>query len=509
MSFQHAIALSRASSSLVCVATADPFNLQHSTSERWRSQARTGFQLPRCISPTTTSSHPGSSFALVEHLPAIKCVDAPPLVIVRRRPATLPASPETAYCQVIVGSHAGLVIAAEWEPLSKRWLEQWTTALPHRVEAAATCSACARLVFVACYDSCVYALDAETGGVVDVFVCAASAVSERQWTILDDTVTPAGAAASAVAMHEDNPIKCSPTTFSVDGHTFVGVGDYHNRFMVLVYDADVVLRADSVPSDRAVKRPRVQPESVPSALTARQILFTHVFVYPVAGSTYAAPQWIASSRLLVTVSITGHMYAFAFAVATGAQQLPTVTLAWTRNLEAPVFASCVAIPEQHLVIACTVAGTVRGLDLNRHGAVRWTIEVGSPVCASPLLWRTHWLFVPSHGGILHMLHLSGSDDVSVTSTCKLDGKLVSSPCMPWTVTADANGGFRCTLRDTLLAVCSSTGILNVLSVDTTGCVPVVSVPISKADVFSSPVWVDAMLTVGSRGDTLLGVNMPF
>jgi outer membrane protein assembly factor BamB len=518
MSFQHAIALSRASSWSACETAADPFNLQHSTR---RSHARSGFHLPRCISPTgpTTSSHSQTVFASVEHLPAIKCVDAPPLVIVRRRPAT--DVPATAYCQVIVGSHAGLVIAAAWEPLAKRWLEQWTTALPHRVEAAATCSACARIVFIACYDSCVYALDAETGGVLDVFECddsvgrVASALLERQWMVLDDSGTataPTSAATSAAAVHEDNPIKCSPTTFSADGHTFLCVADYRKRFMVLVYDADAFLVADSVPSGRAGKRPRAQQEAAPStrsSTTTGTSMFTHVLVWPVAGSTYAAPQWIAASRLLLTVTTTGFLYAFAFAVATGTPRLPAVTLAWSRNLEAPVFASCVGIPEQHLVVACTVAGTVMALDLNQNGTVRWSIEVGSPVCAAPLVWRAQWLFVPSHGGTLHMLHMSDSGSVSVTTACQLDGKLVSSPCMPWTVTANSDGGFSCTLRDTLLAVCSSTGVLNVFTVDTAGCVPLVSMPISTADVFSSPVWVDALLTVGSRDDYLLGVKMPF
>ena len=133
---------------------------------------RVGFVLPRCISPPPviefTSSletqSPVSSDVLFGvlsdtpllkispfiRIPMLKCVDASPLLLVQC--IDVSASNIT----VFVGSHAGLLVCLRWSLAAcnsdtatpKPPLELWSTALPHRIEGAASLSSDGTLLFM-------------------------------------------------------------------------------------------------------------------------------------------------------------------------------------------------------------------------------------------------------------------------------------------------------------------------------------------------------------------------
>ena len=282
-------------------------------------------------------------------------------------------------------------------------------------------------------------------------------------------------------------LKCTPVSVVAHGHEFVCVGDYDGRFLIVQ-----LARAAAHPDEAAhpAKRPRLA-----GAGDAGRA-FQRALALPVHGSTFARPVFASALALVVSVTTSGHLVAVSFAEANVVEGGPGPVVAWQASLAAAVFASpcVVSVDGAWAVVVATVAGTVHVRDAQT-GTPRWTVDLGSPVFATPvcLPWDPTHLFVLGHDGTICTVSL-GARRVVAQQQLTDDDKLVAAP---WVLDAHRR----------LLLVLSARGVLHVLEWRPTQAARVAVAVALNQPVFGAPCGLPpTTVFVGTRADSLLALS---
>ncbi|XP_062566768.1 LOW QUALITY PROTEIN: beta-alanine-activating enzyme-like [Saccostrea cucullata] len=369
-----------------------------------------------------------------------KCVDASPLVV----------KASSGFHEVYIGSHSHHMYAlvAETGELL------WKTQLGDRIESSTCISLCGKYVVVGCYDGGVYTLTRDTGNI--------------RWQYKTKSA-----------------VKSSPAVDPITGWLFIGSHDHHVHTL-------------SIEDQRCHWRVEVG-----------------------GGSVFSSPAVSTDPHYVSACSLSGHIAAIH----------PTSgCIIWMYNTEKPIFSSPV-------ITAWSCVGCVDGnlYQLDHLGNLVWIFPTAAPVFSSPLVapvstasdMTSTLILVGSHDCCVYCLTPDGkqvwkhrsTDFVYATCFCFGDrsndhnnlnegGLKISSNTQnqmnksrTLNTTADFNQFSYESMQCKYLycVVTSKDGKITIIDTDTGQEVNSVKLP---GEVFSSPVVVGGLLTVGCRDNNV-------
>lgn len=279
-----------------------------------------------------------------------KCIDGTPLVVL-----AVAAEDSMSVVQedvVIVGSHSHIVKAVSLATGGCLWSAE----LPDRVDSSAALSRCGRFVIIGCYDGHVYVLCSQTGA--------------TRWRYhLGDTVK-----SSPCVNAENGMVYCASHSGCIAA---LDVADCRAVWTAHA-GAEVSGNADGLPSDDSA--------------------FAGVFATPVVDYQLQRVYIAALNATLLAFPVNApdrpHRGAGSARAAQEARSLSAggcllrtssprpISPRWKTRLPAPVFSTPALLPNQELLVAGCVSGTLHGVS-TRDGSLMWETRLAGPVYSSP------------------------------------------------------------------------------------------------------------------------------